>query len=144
MEFSIFVSSWTYNILPCMSWRSFQVQEKQLSKTKYWMVLGFGFGCRATRQISPGSPDFWTTCLRLRDTHYYPLSRLKVIPHKRVPGHMEAWILVADLYLTRARCCTTWSSQGLPFGPLSSIECEPMPSWPVVECARLKMVNALS
>ena len=25
----------------------------------------------------------------------------KVIPHKRVPGHMEAWILVVDIYPTR-------------------------------------------
>ena len=31
----------------------------------------FGFGCRATRQISPGSSDFWATCLRLWDTLDY-------------------------------------------------------------------------
>ena len=56
----------------------------------------------------------------------------KVIPRKKVPGHMEAWILVADIYptpITIESGATIWSS--------ICIESEPMPSWPVLECARL-------
>ena len=49
--------------------------------------------------------------------------------------HMEAWFRVVDIYLTRVMALCIPIESGATIW--SSIECEPMPSWPVVEFAML-------
>ena len=101
---------------------------------EWWFQLFSVFCIKKTFQIGPGLSDFLATCLRLWYTlDYRPAPRSSAT--KRVPGHIEAWIRVTDKYPTRITVLRFLIESGANIW--SSIECEPMPSWPVVECARL-------
>ena len=78
--------------------------------------------------------------LRLWNTLVYSPAPKKTLAQHRINcyvmlARMEAWFRVVDIYLTRVMALCSPIESGAPIW--LSIECEPMPCSPVIECARL-------